>query len=349
MADGPDGRSGPTTPCRPRRGRRGRRRPDRRATAEPRGPMRSPQALSLGKARLVEQGHLGPTPGQHQGGDAAGGAGAHDQRVEARRAHAAPPGPRRATVRSSHPRRRHERADRRDPNRFAQQLFTPLPERYDRLAEILSMGQNGRWRRAMVDHIVPTVRACPRRGLGHGRGGPSTGRPDPGRWSGVDLTEQMLRQGQHNVGRPDGRPGAAGDRPGRADALRRSDLRRPDLHLSVALRGGPAGHPGRAGPGGETRRGGGEPRVPGPREPVLAVLVVGVHPSRSFRSAGWVTVGRRGSRSGGSSAPTSRPTTGATRWRGRWRRGAGPASSTWGSARMSLGGGLVMWGRRAGD
>ena len=43
----------------------------------------------------------------------------------------------------------------RDPNRFAQSLFSPLPERYDRLAELLSMGQNGRWRRAMVDHIVP--------------------------------------------------------------------------------------------------------------------------------------------------------------------------------------------------
>ena len=41
-------------------------------------------------------------------------------------------------------------------NRFAQDLFTPLPQRYDRLAEVLSMGQNGRWRRAMVDHIVPT-------------------------------------------------------------------------------------------------------------------------------------------------------------------------------------------------
>ena len=42
-----------------------------------------------------------------------------------------------------------------DRNRFAQQLFTPLPQRYDRLAEVLSMGQNGRWRRAMIDHIVP--------------------------------------------------------------------------------------------------------------------------------------------------------------------------------------------------
>ena len=43
-----------------------------------------------------------------------------------------------------------------DRNRFAQQLFASLPKRYDQLAEILSMGQNGRWRRAMVDHIVPT-------------------------------------------------------------------------------------------------------------------------------------------------------------------------------------------------
>ena len=44
---------------------------------------------------------------------------------------------------------------RSDVNRFAQRLFAPLPARYDRLAEVLSMGQNGRWRRAMIDHIVP--------------------------------------------------------------------------------------------------------------------------------------------------------------------------------------------------
>src|SRR5665811_437568 len=43
-----------------------------------------------------------------------------------------------------------------DPNRFAQRLFAPLPPRYDRLAELLSMGQNGRWRRAMVDHVAPS-------------------------------------------------------------------------------------------------------------------------------------------------------------------------------------------------
>jgi demethylmenaquinone methyltransferase/2-methoxy-6-polyprenyl-1,4-benzoquinol methylase len=40
-------------------------------------------------------------------------------------------------------------------NRFAQHLFAPLPQRYDQLAEILSFGQNGRWRRAMVSRIAP--------------------------------------------------------------------------------------------------------------------------------------------------------------------------------------------------
>jgi len=37
---------------------------------------------------------------------------------------------------------------------FAQGLFTPLPNRYDRLAELLSFGQNGRWRREMVDRAI---------------------------------------------------------------------------------------------------------------------------------------------------------------------------------------------------
>ena len=40
-------------------------------------------------------------------------------------------------------------------NRFAQHLFAPLPRRYDRLAELLSFGQNGRWRREMISRIEP--------------------------------------------------------------------------------------------------------------------------------------------------------------------------------------------------
>ncbi|HEY0717473.1 MAG TPA: class I SAM-dependent methyltransferase [Streptosporangiaceae bacterium] len=87
-------------------------------------------------------------------------------------------------------------------NRFAQGLFTPLPGRYDRLAEVLSMGQNGRWRRAMVDRIAG---AGPEHGLvldvASGTAGVAlqlaarTG----ARVVGLDLTEPMLREGQANV------------------------------------------------------------------------------------------------------------------------------------------------------
>ena len=87
-----------------------------------------------------------------------------------------------------------------DPNRFARELFHGLPRRYDVLAEILSFGQNRRWRRAMVDHIVPAV---PRRVLdvAAGTAGVSIqlAKRTPGRIVGIDLTEAMLRQGQHNV------------------------------------------------------------------------------------------------------------------------------------------------------
>jgi Methylase involved in ubiquinone/menaquinone biosynthesis len=42
-----------------------------------------------------------------------------------------------------------------DPNGFARDLFDGLPARYDRLAELLSFGQNGQWRAEMVGHVVP--------------------------------------------------------------------------------------------------------------------------------------------------------------------------------------------------
>jgi demethylmenaquinone methyltransferase/2-methoxy-6-polyprenyl-1,4-benzoquinol methylase len=85
-------------------------------------------------------------------------------------------------------------------NRFAQRLFAPLPARYDRLAEILSMGQNGRWRRAMVDQVVPEAGAVVL-DVASGTAGVAlqlAGRT-AARVVGVDLTEQMLRQGQRNV------------------------------------------------------------------------------------------------------------------------------------------------------
>ena len=87
-----------------------------------------------------------------------------------------------------------------DRNRFAQQLFAPLPQRYDRLAELLSMGQNRRWRRAMVDRVVP---ASPRRVLDVASGTAGVALQLVSRTAadvvGIDLTQGMLRQGQRNV------------------------------------------------------------------------------------------------------------------------------------------------------
>jgi demethylmenaquinone methyltransferase / 2-methoxy-6-polyprenyl-1,4-benzoquinol methylase len=85
-------------------------------------------------------------------------------------------------------------------NRFAQRLFAPLPARYDRLAEILSMGQNGRWRRAMVDQVTP-VAGQTVLDVASGTAGVALQLADrtSARIIGVDLTEQMLRQGQRNV------------------------------------------------------------------------------------------------------------------------------------------------------
>ena len=87
-----------------------------------------------------------------------------------------------------------------DRNRFAQQLFTPLPQRYDRLAEVLSMGQNGRWRRAMIDHIAP---AAPERVLDVASGTAGVALQLAERTTstivGVDLTLEMLAQGRANV------------------------------------------------------------------------------------------------------------------------------------------------------
>ncbi len=87
-----------------------------------------------------------------------------------------------------------------DRNRFAQQLFTSLPQRYDQLAEVLSMGQNGRWRRAMIDRIAPT---SPGMVLDVASGTAGVALQLAHRTSsniiGVDLTRSMLARGQENV------------------------------------------------------------------------------------------------------------------------------------------------------
>jgi demethylmenaquinone methyltransferase/2-methoxy-6-polyprenyl-1,4-benzoquinol methylase len=87
-----------------------------------------------------------------------------------------------------------------DRNRFAQQLFGPLGGRYDLLAEVLSFGQNRRWRRAMVDRVVPEA---PARVLDVATGTAGVARQLASRTTaqvvGIDLTLSMLEAGRQHI------------------------------------------------------------------------------------------------------------------------------------------------------
>jgi len=89
------------------------------------------------------------------------------------------------------------------PNRFARDLFGPLPARYDRLAEILSFGQNGRWRSAMVDRVLPAAGNEQGVILDVASGTAGVALQLEARSGvqvvGVDLTEEMLREGRRRV------------------------------------------------------------------------------------------------------------------------------------------------------
>jgi demethylmenaquinone methyltransferase/2-methoxy-6-polyprenyl-1,4-benzoquinol methylase len=123
-----------------------------------------------------------------------------------------------------------------DPNRFARDLFTGLPNRYDTLEELLSLGQNRRWRRAMVDRIVP---AAPRRVLDVATGTAGVAlqleRRTGAAVVGVDLTEAMLRRGQATV-RADGAAGRVTLLAGRAEALPFPDASFDGLTFTYLLR-----------------------------------------------------------------------------------------------------------------
>ena len=87
-----------------------------------------------------------------------------------------------------------------DRNAFAQDLFTPLPARYDRLAELLSFGQNGRWRRAMIEQVTPNDGGVIL-DVASGTAGVAIAlaKRTTAKIVGADLTEQMLRRGRRNV------------------------------------------------------------------------------------------------------------------------------------------------------
>lgn len=98
--------------------------------------------------------------------------------------------------------RRLLRTYREAPNEFSQELFAGLPSRYNTLAEVLSFGQDLRWRAAMVDRVVgvrPTTLldvACGPCAVSKRLASRTTGRIIS-----LDLSDDMLRQGRRTIDR----------------------------------------------------------------------------------------------------------------------------------------------------
>jgi demethylmenaquinone methyltransferase/2-methoxy-6-polyprenyl-1,4-benzoquinol methylase len=124
------------------------------------------------------------------------------------------------------------------PNRFARDLFDGLPARYDRLAELLSFGQNGRWRADMVGRVADTV---PADGVildvASGTAGVALqlAARSGARVAGLDLTEPMLREGRRRVAAA-GRPDRIALMAGRAEQLPLPDASVDGLTFTYLLR-----------------------------------------------------------------------------------------------------------------
>jgi demethylmenaquinone methyltransferase/2-methoxy-6-polyprenyl-1,4-benzoquinol methylase len=88
----------------------------------------------------------------------------------------------------------------RAENEFAVKLFRRLPERYDLLAEILSFGQNGRWRAELLKHVIAQD---PKRVLDVATGTAGVAialaRQSGAHVTGVDVSEEMLAIGRLRV------------------------------------------------------------------------------------------------------------------------------------------------------
>jgi demethylmenaquinone methyltransferase / 2-methoxy-6-polyprenyl-1,4-benzoquinol methylase len=237
-----------------------------------------------------------------------------------------------------------------DANRFAQELFTPLPGRYDRLAEVLSFRQNGQWRRVMTDRVVRQNGQPLILDVASGTAGVAIqlARRSGGRVIGVDLTEPMLRQGQQNTA-------AAGLRDritlvaGRAERLPFADASFDALTFTYLLRYVDDPQATLAELARVIRPGG-----------TMASLEFCVPPTAFWHSAWWLYTRL--------ALPLAGLATGGPDWLrvgrflgpsisrhyrrypvewtvGAWRRAGFTDVST---RIMSLGGGLVMWGTRAG-
>lgn len=236
-----------------------------------------------------------------------------------------------------------------DRNAFAQDLFTPLPARYDLLAELLSFGQNGRWRRAMIDRVTPNGGDVIL-DVASGTAGVAIAlaRRTNAKIVGADLTEQMLRRGQRNVAAAD-----LSERitlvTGRAEQLPFPDASFDALTFTYLLRYVDDPQATLAELGRVVKPGG-----------LVASLEFAVPPSRFWRAAWWLYT--RTLLPGGGLVTGGREWMGVGRflgpnisahyrkypvdWTVRAWRAAGFIDV--GSQLMSLGGGLIMWGTRSG-
>jgi demethylmenaquinone methyltransferase / 2-methoxy-6-polyprenyl-1,4-benzoquinol methylase len=237
-----------------------------------------------------------------------------------------------------------------DPNRFAQELFDGLPDQYDRLAEVLSFGQNGRWRRAMVGAVVDGAAGAPLvLDVAAGTAGVSIelARRTSGRVVGIDLTEAMLRRGRDNVSAA-GLAGRISLTAGRAEQLPFPDATFDALTFTYLLRYV-------ADPAATLRE---LVRVLRPGAPManLEFLVpsnpfwhscwwlytrVGLPAAGRLAGRDWFEVGRFLGPSISNHYRDHPVSETVAQW-----RAAGMSDVT--VREMSLGGGLVMWGRKAG-
>jgi demethylmenaquinone methyltransferase/2-methoxy-6-polyprenyl-1,4-benzoquinol methylase len=87
-------------------------------------------------------------------------------------------------------------------NAFAIELFSGLPSRYDVLAEVLSFGQNARWRHELVRHLsVHHPRSVLDVATGTAGVAIALAAATDARITGVDISDAMLEQGRQRVER----------------------------------------------------------------------------------------------------------------------------------------------------
>jgi demethylmenaquinone methyltransferase / 2-methoxy-6-polyprenyl-1,4-benzoquinol methylase len=85
-------------------------------------------------------------------------------------------------------------------NAFAIELFSGLPSRYDALAEVLSFGQNARWRRELVSHLsVHQPRSALDVATGTAGVAIALAAATDAGITGVDISDAMLERGRQRV------------------------------------------------------------------------------------------------------------------------------------------------------